>query len=208
MEGFTTQNALHGFWGSAQAPDGGAYSAPPCPLAGREGCPPPAPSPGAASPARPPLLGNTTGPLFDGPPLIGALASNQTQRYLILFIRPFLGIHAHALYTLPWSQVSDRQPPVNPKWPLPASWAIDPMTAKDPIGMIAASDDYSILAFHTRGRDLQGQAIVLHAWGQHGLTHSSIYLPMWCQNLILPSMEPVLLCEPGGVLDGPSAFGW
>ena len=35
-----------GFWGSATDPDGGAYSAPPYPLAGREGCPPPAPSPG------------------------------------------------------------------------------------------------------------------------------------------------------------------
>ena len=35
-----------GFWGSAPDPGGGAYSAPPHPLAGREGCPPPAPSPG------------------------------------------------------------------------------------------------------------------------------------------------------------------
>ena len=33
-----------GFWGSAPHPDGGAYSAPPYPLAGWEGCPPPAPS--------------------------------------------------------------------------------------------------------------------------------------------------------------------
>ena len=29
-----------GFWGSAPGPDGGAYSAPPYPLAGQEGCPP------------------------------------------------------------------------------------------------------------------------------------------------------------------------
>ena len=35
-----------GSWGSAPDPDGGAFSAPPYPLAGREGCPPPAPSPG------------------------------------------------------------------------------------------------------------------------------------------------------------------
>ena len=35
-----------GFWGRAPDPDGGASSAPPYPLAGREGCPPPAPSPG------------------------------------------------------------------------------------------------------------------------------------------------------------------
>ena len=35
-----------GFWGGAPDPGGGAYSAPPHPLAGREGCPPPAPSPG------------------------------------------------------------------------------------------------------------------------------------------------------------------
>ena len=34
-----------GFWGSAPDPGGGASSAPPHPLAGREGCPPPAPSP-------------------------------------------------------------------------------------------------------------------------------------------------------------------
>ena len=32
-----------GFWGSAPDPDGGASSAPPYSLAGREGCPPPAP---------------------------------------------------------------------------------------------------------------------------------------------------------------------
>ena len=35
-----------GFWGSAPDPGRGAYSAPPHPLAGRKGCPPPAPSPG------------------------------------------------------------------------------------------------------------------------------------------------------------------
>ena len=35
-----------GFWGGAPDPGGGAYSAPPHPLAGWEGCPPPAPSPG------------------------------------------------------------------------------------------------------------------------------------------------------------------
>ena len=35
-----------GFWGSAPDPGGRAYSALPHPLAGREGCPPPAPSPG------------------------------------------------------------------------------------------------------------------------------------------------------------------
>ena len=44
-----------GFWGGAPDPDGGAYSAPPYPLAGREGCPPPAPSPGHHHIA-PPLL--------------------------------------------------------------------------------------------------------------------------------------------------------
>ena len=33
-----------GFWGGAPDPGGGAYSAPPHPLAGREGCPSPAPS--------------------------------------------------------------------------------------------------------------------------------------------------------------------
>ena len=103
---------------------------------------------------------------------------------------------ATLLYTLPWSQVSDRQPPV------------DPMTAK---GMIAASD-YSILAFHIRGRDLQGQAIVLHAWGQHGLTHSIAYISPY--SYVVPKPYTTIhgtsptICEPGGVLDGPSAFGW
>ena len=39
------QNLQSG-WGSAPEPDGGAYSAPPYPLAGREGAtPPPAPTP-------------------------------------------------------------------------------------------------------------------------------------------------------------------
>ena len=37
---------LQSGWGSAPDPDGGAYSAPPYPLAGREGAtPPPAPTP-------------------------------------------------------------------------------------------------------------------------------------------------------------------
>ena len=35
-----------GFWCSSPDPDGGACGAPPYPLAGRDGCPPPAPSPG------------------------------------------------------------------------------------------------------------------------------------------------------------------
>ena len=48
-----------GFWASVPDPGGGAYSAPPHPLAGLEGCPPPAPSPGRpahyfASPLAPP----------------------------------------------------------------------------------------------------------------------------------------------------------
>ena len=44
-----------GFWGSAPDPDGGAHSAPPYPLAGREGCPASRTLPGA-SPLAPPLL--------------------------------------------------------------------------------------------------------------------------------------------------------
>ena len=38
-----------GFWGGAPDPDGGACSAPPYLLAGREGCPPPTPSTGDAT---------------------------------------------------------------------------------------------------------------------------------------------------------------
>ena len=54
-----------GFWGSAPDPDGGASSAPPYPLAGREGCP--APSPGQLRlPSAPPLFNPL--PLSPPPP--------------------------------------------------------------------------------------------------------------------------------------------
>ena len=40
---------LQSFWGSDPDPDGGTYSAPPYPLAGREGCPLPHPPRGSAA---------------------------------------------------------------------------------------------------------------------------------------------------------------
>ena len=64
-----------GFWGSAPDPDGGAFSAPPYPLAGREGCPlphPPRGHGGASNCALPPPPPPPPPPLskFLDPPLI------------------------------------------------------------------------------------------------------------------------------------------
>ena len=97
---------LQSGWGSAPDPDGGAYSAPPYPLAGREGAtPPPAPTPALnqfhliAFP-NPPVSRPAYGPEYYY--TAGISITIMTERFCIDFAGPSLGkmwllvLHAHS----------------------------------------------------------------------------------------------------------------